>query len=87
MRNFCDTRTNVVRVLYDSHATLLRKHANTSRLSGEKIKLSRMSRDCRTNENENKLHWRESCETLSRMSCDSREIYFQNLTEIHKFVA
>ena len=45
MRNFCETRTNVVRVSYDGRATVLRKHANTSRLSGEKIKLS----DIRTN--------------------------------------
>ena len=57
---------------------------------------ARLSRDCRatvarrrTNFNENKLHSRESRETLSRMSCDchatvarlsrdSRAIYFQN---------
>ena len=45
MQNFCDTRTNVVRVSYDGRATVLRKHANTSRLFGEKIKLS----DIRTN--------------------------------------
>ena len=66
-----------LRVSYDGRSTVLRKHANTSRLSGEKTKrhsyecrvtLSRMSRDCRTNENENKLHSRESRETLSRMS-------------------
>ena len=31
-----------------------------------------MSRDCRTNFNENKLHSRESRETLSRMSRDCR---------------
>ena len=37
MRNFRDTRTNVARVSYDGRATVLRKHANTSRLSGEKI--------------------------------------------------
>ena len=45
MRNFRDTRTNVVRMSYDSRATVFRKHANTSRLPGEKIKLS----DIRTN--------------------------------------
>ena len=50
---------------------------------------ARMSRDCRTNLNENKLHSQKSRETLSRMSrdCratvarlsrDSRAIYFQN---------
>ena len=60
MRNFCDTRTNVMRVSHGGRAT-------ASRLSGEKIKLNdirtnvvrhsyecrstlvRMSRDCRTN--------------------------------------
>ena len=31
MRNFRKTRTNVVRMSYDSRATVLRKHANTSR--------------------------------------------------------
>ena len=40
MRNFCDTRTNVVRVSHDGRATVLRQHAKNSRLSGEKIKLS-----------------------------------------------
>ena len=40
MQNFRDTRTNVVRVSHDGRATLLRQHAKTSRLSGEKIKLS-----------------------------------------------
>ena len=40
MQNFRDTRMNVVRVPYDGRETVLRKHANTSRLSGEKIKLS-----------------------------------------------
>ena len=71
-RNFCDTRTNVARV---SHNGL----AKTSRLSGEKIKLSNIrmnvaqhSHECRTNLNENKLPSRDSHETLSRMSCDSR---------------
>ena len=40
MRNSRDTRTNVVRVSLEGRATVLRKHANTSRLPGEKIKLS-----------------------------------------------
>ena len=40
MRNFRDTRLNVVRMRYDGRATVLRKHTNTSRRSGEKIKLS-----------------------------------------------
>ena len=65
------------RYSYECHASVAR--AKTSRLSGEKIKLSnirtnvaRHSRDCRTNLNENKLHSRESRETLSRMSRDCR---------------
>ena len=36
MQNFCDTHTNVMRVSYDGHATVLRKHPNTSQLFGEK---------------------------------------------------
>ena len=41
MQNFCDARMNVVRVWYEVRTTVLRKKkANTSRLSGEKIKLS-----------------------------------------------
>ena len=54
MRNFRDIRKKVVRVSCDGHATVLRKHANTLRLSGEKIKLSyirtnvvRHSHECR----------------------------------------
>ena len=56
MRNFRDTRTNVVRVSHDGRATALRKHANTSRENKTKrhsyecrATLARMSRDCRTN--------------------------------------
>ena len=60
MRIFCDTCTNVVRVSYDGRATVLRKHANTSRLSGEKIKLS----DIRTNV---MRHSRECRATVERM--------------------
>ena len=40
MRNFRDTRTNVVRMSHDGRATVLRQHAKNSRLFGEKIKLS-----------------------------------------------
>ena len=36
----CEIFATLVRMSYDSRATVLRKHANTSRLSGEKIKLS-----------------------------------------------
>ena len=64
MRNFRDTRTNVARVSHDGRATVLRN------ILEKKIGLARMSRDCRTNLNENKLHSRESRETLSRMSRD-----------------
>ena len=83
VRNFRDTRTNVVRVSHDGRATVLIQHAKNSRLFGEKIKLSdigtnvvRHSHECRATvvriKNENKIHSRESRETLSRMSCDSR---------------
>ena len=85
MRNFRDTRTNVVRPSRDSLEKTC-EHLATIWLES---KTKRMSRDCRTNENEDKLHSRESRETLSRMfhgcratvaqlSRDSREVYFQN---------
>ena len=66
MRNFRDTHTNVVRMLYDNRATVLRKHANISRLYGEKIKLS----DIRTNV---VRHSRMSCDTLTNVSRLSHE--------------
>ena len=54
MRNFRDTRMNVLRVSHDSRATVVRQHAKNSRLSGDKIKLSvirtkvvRHSHECR----------------------------------------
>ena len=50
----------VSRHSYDGRATVLRKHANTSRLSGEKIKLS----DIRTNV---VRHSHECCATFVRM--------------------
>ena len=50
----CQIFATLVPVSYDGRATVLRKHANTSRLSGEKIKLSeirtnvvRHSHECR----------------------------------------
>ena len=75
MRNFCDTRTNVARVSHDGRATVSRLsgekiklsdiRTNVARHSHEcRATLARMSRDCRTNLNENKLHSRESRETL-----------------------
>ena len=73
MRNFRDTRTNVVRVSYDGCMTVLRKHANTSRLSGKKIKLS----DIRTTVVQMKMkisYIRGKVDTLTnvaRYSCDS----------------
>ena len=74
--NFCDTRTNVVRVSYYGRETVLRKHVNTSRLSGDKVKLSdirtnvmRHSHECLETvvqmKNEKKLRSRESRETHS----------------------
>ena len=72
------------------HLATIWRENKTKRHSYEcRATLSRMSRDCRTNENENEVHTRENRETLSRMSrdCrttvarlsrDSREIYFQN---------
>ena len=60
MRNFRDTRMNAVRVSYDSRATVLRNHANTSRLSGEKKKLS----DIRTNV---VRHSHDCCTTIVQM--------------------
>ena len=36
----CKIFMTLVRMSHDSHPTVLRKHANTSRLSGKKIKLS-----------------------------------------------
>ena len=40
MQTIRNKRTNVVRVSHNGGATVLRKHANTSPLSGEKTKLS-----------------------------------------------
>ena len=86
MQNFRDTRTHVARVSHDGRATVLRKplaktscenlatswrEKKTKRHSHECRAIARMSRDCRTNLNENKLHSRESHEALSRMSRDS----------------
>ena len=79
MQNFLDTRSNVVQVSYDCHATVLRKTcehlATIWRENKTKIHsyecpatLSQMSCDCRTNENQNKLHLQESRETLSQIS-------------------
>ena len=77
MRNFRNTRNNVLRVSHDGCAT--------SQLSGEKIKLS----DIRTNVMQ---HSHECCATVVRIKMkisyipgkvvrllhDSRKIYFQN---------
>ena len=62
VRMFCECRTTVAPQSCENLATIWREN-KTKR---------RMSRDCRTNLNENKLHSPESRETLSRMSCDSR---------------
>ena len=77
IQNFRDTRTNVVRKSYDGHATVLRKHANTSRLSGEKIKLSdictnvmRHSHKCRATVLRMKI---KISRKVVRLSRDSRD--------------
>ena len=58
MRNFLDTRTNVARQSCETLATIRREN-KTKRHSFEcRATLARMSRDCRTNLNENKLHSR-----------------------------
>ena len=71
LRHYYECRASVARRLRDSLA-------KTSRLSGEKIKLS----DIRTNLNENKLHSRESRETLSRMSRDCRATVARHIFKI-----
>ena len=86
--------TNVVQVSYDGRATVLRKHANTLRLSGEKIKLSnirtnvvRHAHECLTTVVRMKISYirgivaiysQECRATVLRLSRDSSEIYFQN---------
>ena len=79
MRNFRDTRTNVVRVSHDSRATVLRQHAKNSRLSGEKIKLSdirtnvvRHSHECRATVVRIKMKIRYIRATVVRQSRDCR---------------
>ena len=96
MRNFRDTRTNVVRLSHDGRATVLRQHAKNSRLFGEKIKLSDIgtnvvphSHECRAIvvriKNKNKIHSRESRETLSRMSRDCRATVARLSRDIFNF--
>ena len=102
MQNFHDTRTNVVPVLHDGRATVLRKHAKTLPLSGEKIKLSnirmnvvRHLHECRTTVVQIKMkisyirgkvarHSHE-CRATDVRPCDSREIYFANLSHKRLF--
>ena len=67
----CEIHMNVVRVSYNGRTTVLRKHANTSRLSGEKIKLSRetlsrMSCDCCA------IVMRQSRDIFSKLDLNSR---------------
>ena len=83
MRQFRQTRTNVV--------VVMRKHANNSQLSGEKIKLSgicmsvvRHSHECLMTVTR-VSHICHLC--VSRLSHDSHDLYLQNWTEIHKIVA
>ena len=88
-RHSCECRASVVRIFMrtgreglvhvscDGRATVLRKHANTSRLSGEKIKLSdirtnvvRHSHECRATVVRMKMKISYSRGILSRMSRD-----------------
>ena len=81
LRHSYECRTMVARQSCENLATIWRKNKTKrrKRLSYEcRATLAQMSRDCRTNLNENKLHSLESRETLSRMSCDIGRIYFQN---------
>ena len=65
--------TTVARRSCENLATIMGEN-KTKRHSYEcRATLARMSRDCRTNLNENKLHSRESREKLSRMSRESRD--------------
>ena len=67
-----ECRTTVARQSCENLATIWREN-KTKRHSYEcRATLARMSRDYRTNLNENMLHSRESRETLSRMSRDCR---------------
>ena len=83
-----------MRVSHEGRATVLRQHAKTSRLSGEKIKLSnirtnvvRHSHKCRATvvRITMKISYirgkvvRHSHECRRRLSRDSREIYFEKL--------
>ena len=93
MRNFRDEfRTNVVRVSHDGRATVLRKHVNTSRLSGQKVKLSdirtnvvRHSHECHATVVRMKMKINcirgkvgDTLANVARLTCDSREIYYQS---------
>ena len=80
MRNFRDTRSNVVRVSHDGRETVLRKHAKTSRLSGEKIKLS----DIRTNV---VRHLHECCATVIRIKMKISYIGWKVVRHSHECCA
>ena len=63
-----ECRTTVARQSCENLATIWREN-KTKRHSYEcRATLARMSRDCRTNLNENKLHSRESRETLTNVA-------------------
>ena len=55
--------------------TIWRENKTKRHLYECHVTLTRMSRDCRTNLNENKLHSRESCETLTNVARLSRYIF------------
>ena len=60
MRKFRETRSNVVLMSYDSLARVLTNHANNSRLSAEKIKLSNIPMNV-------VIHYQECIATVVRM--------------------
>ena len=93
-RHSYDCRSNVVRQSRDSlentceHLATIWREIKIRRHERRETR-SRMSRDCRTNENETKATFvrirmtlsrksRDCHTTAARLSCDSREIYFQN---------
>ena len=91
MQNFCDTSKNVVQVSHDGRATVLRKHANTSRLSGEKIKLSDInvqhSHNCRATVVQIKMKISYICEKVVRHSHECRKTVMRQLGDYRATVA
>ena len=85
VRMSCECRIMVVRQSCKNLANIWQENKIKRHSYECRVTLARMSRDCRTNLIENKLHSRkvvrhshECCATVARLTCDSREIYFQN---------